>query len=185
MPVAKQFQYGKQDEKISGGKALEYGASTLMNFTNFGSESSRYHIESDGFEGNTILFEPLKASTNESGNAKSGLGFEIIIDKRKNGVDNLRTLVRLLEDKGRLKGNKANYKVTNAEGEVISKSFSWKHIYEDFEKDKETFRAFMIAAKEELEKFISRADDTAGTINPFDINATIIDLGDVGTADAA
>jgi len=185
MPVAKQFQYGKQDEKISGGKALEYGASALMNFTNFGSESSRYHIESDGFEGNTILFEPLKASTNESGNAKSGLGFEIIIDKRKNGVDNLRTLVRLLEDKGRLKGNKANYKVTNAAGEVISKNFSWKHIYEDFEKDKETFRAFMIAAKEELEKFISRADDNAGTINPFDINATIIDLGDMGAVEEA
>lgn len=185
-PQPKQFQYGKQDEKISGGKALEYGASALMNFTNFGSESSRYHMDSDGFEGNTILFEPLKVSTNESGNAKSGLGFEIIIDKRKNGVDNLRTLVQLLVAKGRLKGNKANYKVTDANGEVISKNFSWKHIYEDFEKDKETFKAFMIAAKEELEKFISRADDTAGTINPFDINATIIDLdGAVDIQDAA
>jgi hypothetical protein len=185
MPQAKQFQYGKQDEKISGGKALEYGASALMNFTNFGSESSRYHIDTDGFEGNTILFEPLKVSTNESGNAKSGLGFEIIIDKRKNGVDNLRTLVQLLVAKGRLKGNKANYKVCDENGEVISKNFSWKHIYEDFEKDKETFKAFMIAAKEELEKFISRADDTAGTINPFDINATIIDLGDMGAVEDA
>ena len=185
-PQPKQFQYGKQDEKISGGKALEYGASALMNFTNFGSESSRYHMDSDGFEGNTILFEPLKVSTNESGNAKSGLGFEIIIDKRKNGVDNLRTLVQLLVAKGRLKGNKANYKVCDENGEVISKNFSWKHIYEDFEKDKETFKAFMIAAKEELEKFISRADDTAGTINPFDINATIIDLdGATDIQDAA
>ena len=156
-----------------------------MNFSNFGSESSRYHIESDGFEGNTILFEPLKVSTNESGNAKSGLGFEIIIDKRKNGVDNLRTLVKLLDAKGRLKGNKANYKVTDANGEPISKSFSWKNIYEDFMKDKETYKAFMIAAKEELEKFISRADDTAGTINPFDINATIIDLGDMGKEEEA
>jgi hypothetical protein len=43
----------------------------------------------------------------------------------------------------------------------------------------------MIAAKEELEKFISRADDNAGTINPFDINATIIDLGDMGTVEEA
>lgn len=184
-PQPKQFQYGKQDEKISGGKALEYGASALMNFSNFGSESSRYHIESDGFEGNTILFEPLKVSTNESGNAKSGLGFEIIIDKRKNGVDNLRTLVKLLDAKGRLKGNKANYKVTDANGEPISKSFSWKNIYNDFMQDKETYKAFMIAAKEELEKFISRADDTAGTINPFDINATIIDLGDMGKEEEA
>lgn len=185
-PQPKQFQYGKQDEKISGGKALEYGASALMNFTNFGSESSRYHMDSDGFEGNTILFEPLKVSTNESGNAKSGLGFEIIIDKRKNGVDNLRTLVQLLVAKGRLKGNKANYKVCDANGEVISKNFSWKHIYEDFEKDKETFKTFMLAAKEELEKFISRADDTAGTINPFDINATIINLdGATDIQDAA
>lgn len=175
MPVAKQFQYGKQDEKISGGKALEYGASALLNFTNFGSESSRFHIETDGFEGNTILVEPIKASTNESGNAKSGLGFEIIIDKRKNGVDNLRTLVRLLDSKGRLKGNKANYKITNAAGEVISKNFSWKNIYKDLE-DKETYKAFMVAAKEELEKLISRADDDAGTINPFDIDAAINNL---------
>lgn len=176
MPTAKQFQYGKQDEKISGGKALEYGASALMNFTNFGSESSRYHMDSDGFEGNTILFEPLKVSTNESGNAKSGLGFEIIIDKRKNGVDNLRTLVRLLEDKGRLKGNKANYKVIDKNGEVCTKSFSWKNIYNDFMADKAAYKNFMIAAKEELEKFISRADEDAGSINPFDINMTLINL---------
>ena len=115
-------------------------------------------------------------STNESGNAKSGLGFEIIIDKRKNGVDNLRTLVKLLEEKGRLKGNKANYKVTDANGEVVSKNFSWKNIYNDFANDKETYKAFMVAAKEELEKFISRADETAGTIDPFDINATINNL---------
>lgn len=173
-PVAKQFQYGKQDEKISGGKALEYGASALMNFTNFGSESSRYHIDTDGFEGNTILFEPLKVSTNESGNAKSGLGFEIIIDKRENGVDNLRTLVKLLEAKGRLKGNKANYKVTDAKGEVISKNFSWKNIYKDFKNDPETKMKFLFAAKEELEKFISRADDREG--DAFDITANIIDL---------
>ena len=43
----------------------------------------------------------------------------------------------------------------------------------------------MVAAKEELEKFISRADDTAGTINPFDINATIINLDNVGPAEDA
>lgn len=175
-PQAKQFQYGKQDEKISGGKALEYGASAFLNFTNYGSESSRYHEDSDGFEGNTILFEPLKASTNESGNAKSGLGFDIIIDKRKSGIDNLRTLIRLLEEKGRLKGNKANYRVIGSDGEVCSERFAWKTVYKDFEKDPATYKSFMIAAKEELEKYISRACDDAGTIKPFNVDNILDEL---------
>ena len=73
----------------------------------------------------------------------------------------------------------------DANGEVISKNFSWKNIYNDFLQDKETYRTFMVAAKEELEKFISRADDTAGTINPFDINATIINLDNIGPSEEA
>ena len=175
----KQFQYGNKDVKISGGKSVEYNASALMTFTGEIKDDSRYHIETDGFEGNTILFEPTKVSTNESGNAKTGLGFRIVVDKRLNGADNIRTLVKFLEDKGRIKGDRRGYKVLSEKGEEISDKFSWKNIYEDFEKDKKTYRTFMVTAKQELEKLLADAPDVAGTIKPFSINSILNDLDSI------
>lgn len=170
----KQFQYGSNDERISGGSAVEFNAALVMNLTGISRDDSRFHIETDGFEGNTILFEPTKCSTNESGNEKSGLGFEIIVDKRHEGVDNIRTLIRLLVNKGRLKGNKAGYRVINSEGEVVGEKFTWKTVHEDFAKDHTTLALFYKAAKEELEKYISRAPEKiSGSIKPFDIDAML------------
>ena len=165
----KQFQYGNKDVKISGGKSVEYNASALMTFTGEIKDDSRYHMDTDGFDGNTVLFEPTKVSTNVSGNAKTGLGFRIIIDKRRNGVDNVRTLVKFLEDRGRIKGDRRGYKVLSPTGEEISDKFSWKNIYADLDKDLATKRVFMLAAKEELEKLLAPAPDVAGTINVFDL----------------
>jgi len=173
----KQFQYGSHDIKISGGKSVEYNASSVMSFTGEIKEDSRYYEAQDGFNGNTILYEPTKLSTNQSGNNKTGLGFRIVIDKTKNGVDNIRTLVLLLNSKGRLKGNKAGFKVLNEKGEEISEKFTWKKIYEDFAKNPETAKAFLTVSKEELEKYISPALDVAGTIKPFDINQALAELG--------
>lgn len=172
----KQFQYGNKDIKISGGKAIEYNASALMTFTGEIKEDSRYHVASDGFEGNTVLFEPTKVSTNESGNDKTGLGFRIVIDKRKNGVDNLRTLILLLNQKGRLKGNKAGYKVIDKSGEELTNRFTWKNVYEDFKNDLVAYKTFMLAAKEELEKLIAKAPDVAGDIDPFNIDKILSGL---------
>lgn len=172
----KQFQYGNKDIKISGGKALEYNASALMSFTGEIKEDSRYHVSTDGFEGNTVLYEPTKVSTNESGNIKTGLGFRLVIDKRLNGADNIRTLVKFLEDKGRIKGDRRGYKVISNKGEELSEKFSWKNIYDDFQKDKVTYKTFMIAAKEELEKLLADAPDVAGQINPFDVNKILSEL---------
>ena len=172
----KQFQYGNKDIKISGGRAVEYNTSALMTFTGEIKDDSRYHEDTDGFEGNTVLFEPTKVSTNESGNAKTGLSARIIIDKRRNGVDNLRTLVKFLEDKGRIKGDRRGYKVLSESGEEISEKFSWKNIYSDFADDKKTYRIFMLAAKEELTKLLAKAPDVAGQIDPFNINNILNDL---------
>jgi hypothetical protein len=97
--VKRQFQYGAHDIKISGGKSVEYNASSVMAFSGESKEDSRYYEQQDGFEGNTILYEPVKLSTNQSGNNKTGRGFRIVIDKTKNGVDNIRTLVLLLNSK--------------------------------------------------------------------------------------
>ena len=96
----------------------------------------------------------------------------------RNGADNLRTLVKFLEDKGRIKGDKRGYKVLNDKGEEISEKFSWKNIYTDFEKDKATFRTFMIVAKEELTKLLAKAPDVAGQIDPFNVNNILNNLGD-------
>ncbi len=172
----KQFQYGNKDIKISGGKAVEYNTSALMTFTGEIKEDSRYHVASDGFEGNTVLFEPTKVSTNESGNDKAGLGFRIVIDKRKNGVDNIRTLILLLNQRGRLKGNKAGYKVISKDGEELTNRFTWKNVYEDFKNDLVAYKTFMIAAKEELEKLIAKAPDVAGDIDPFNIGKILSGL---------
>ena len=172
----KQFQYGNKDIKISGGRTVEYNASALMTFTGEIKDDSRYHVDTDGFEGNTVLFEPTKVSTNESGNAKTGLSARIIIDKRKNGADNLRTLVKFLEDKGRIKGDRRGYKVLNDKGEEISEKFSWKNIYDDFLNDKETYKTFMLTAKEELTKLLAKAPDVAGQIDPFNVNNILNNL---------
>ena len=172
----KQFQYGNKDIKISGGRTVEYNASALMTFTGEIKDDSRYHVDTDGFEGNTVLFEPTKVSTNESGNAKTGLSARIIIDKRLNGADNLRTLVKFLEDKGRIKGDRRGYKVLNDKGEEISEKFSWKNIYDDFLNDKETYKTFMLTAKEELTKLLAKAPDVAGQIDPFNVNNILNNL---------
>ena len=126
-----------------------------------------------------MLFEPTKSSTNESGNEKTGLGFQIIVDKRKEGVDNLRTLVKFLDQRGRLKGNKAGYRVIDKHGEPVSEKFTWKKIYDDFKTDHESYRAFMLAAKEELETLIAKADDNSGRIDPFNVDKI---LGELDTA---
>ena len=175
--VKKQFQYGANDERISGGSAVEFNASSVLNFSGLVSEDSRFHEAQDGFEGNTVLFEPTKCSTNESGNAKTGLGFNIIIDKRREGVDNIRTLIEYLKQKGRLKGNKAGYRVIDERGEPISEKFTWKTCYEDFKNDIVTYKTFMTVAKQELEKLIAKAPvDVMGTIKPFSMDDIVEDL---------
>jgi hypothetical protein len=174
--VKKQFQYGSNDERISGGSAVEFNASAVINLSGIVKEDSRYHENTDGFEGNTVLFEPTKSSTNESGNEKTGLGFNIVVDKRKEGVDNIRTLILFLNQRGRLKGNKAGYRVVDKNGEIASEKFTWKNVYEDFKTDPVTYKSFMLAAKEELETLISKAEDTAGQIKPFSIENELNNL---------
>jgi hypothetical protein len=184
--VKKQFQYGANDERISGGSSVEFNASAVLNLSGLVSEDSRFHEAQDGFEGNTVLFEPTKCSTNESGNVKTGLGFNIIIDKRREGVDNIRTLIEYLKQKGRLKGNKAGFRVIDEHGEPISEKFTWKTCYEDFKNDINTYRVFMMTAREELEKLIAKAPvDVMGTIKPFSMDDIIDDLTNTIVKEAA
>lgn len=174
--VKKQFQYGSADERISGGSAVEFNASAVINMTGISSPDSRFHMNSDGFEGNTVLFEPTKSSTNVSGNEKEGLGFEIIIDKGADGVDNIRTLIRFMYNRGRLKGNKAGYTVIDEKGELVGNKFTWKNVYKDFAEDPETQKLFLKACHNELNKLIAKADEESqGSIEVFDLDAFCAD----------
>lgn len=169
-PPKKQFQYGDAGTKMAGGRAVEYNASAVMIFNAEVSADSRYEEATDGFTGNTVLYEPYKISTNQSGNKRSGRGFRIVVDKTKNGCDNLRTLVLFLNERGRLKGNKAGFKVLNKDGsEACESRFTWKKIYEDFKENQELYKAFLMASKEELDTLIAPALDVAGQIKPFSI----------------
>lgn len=170
-PPQKQFGYGSVNERISGGTAVEFNASTVMNLTGINSSDAIYTKEQDGFNGNRTMFEPTKASTNESGNKKTGRGFELVIDRDENGVDNIRSLILFLKSKNRLKGNAAGYKALNENGEEVTGRFSWRHVHEDFEKDPESYKNFMKVAKEELVKLISHSDENAaGRINPLNLD---------------
>lgn len=177
-PPKKQFQYGSASDRMAGGRAVEYNASTVATFTGEIKDDSRYHMNTDGFEGNTVLFEPTKVSTNKSGNVKTGLGFKIIINKQgeRAGCDNIRTLIKLLDQNGRLRGNRAGWVVLDPSGAPISNKFTWKNVYSDFEKDPDTFKTFMKVAKEELEKLIAPAVDNSGKIKPFDVESILNDL---------
>ena len=150
---------------------LQLNASSVINMTGITSPDSRFHMQTDGFEGNTVLFEPTKSSTNASGNDKEGLGFEIIIDKGSEGVDNVRTLIRFMYNRGRLKGNKAGYTVIADNGELVGNKFTWKNVYKEFKEDKETERAFFKACFTELNKLVAKADEESqGSIQVFDID---------------
>lgn len=169
--VKKQFQYGNNDERISGGSAVEFNASAVINFSGLVGTDTRFNIDKDGFEGNTVLVEPVKSSTNESGNEKTGLGFDLIIDKRKNGVDNLRSLIMYMKKCGRLKGNSAGYKLIDKDGNEMTDKFTWKHCYDEFAKNQKDYVTFMGECKKELEKVLSRSyEETSGTIDPFDFD---------------
>jgi hypothetical protein len=168
--VRKQFQYGRNDERMSGGSAVEFNASTVMDFTGNSDPKTRFTVEQDGFEGNLVLFEPTKVSTNESGNEKSGRGFDLVIDKRRDGVDNFRSTILFLIDRGRISGNKASYRLINKDGAKVGESFKWKSIHNDFANDKETRALFMAIAKEEMMTLVAPADETLpGTINVIDL----------------
>ena len=75
-----------------------------------------------------------------------------------------------MESRGRLKGNKAGYRVLDKSGEPLSEGrFTWKKIYDDFANDKATYKAFIQVSLEELNTLIAKAPVVAGEIKVFNI----------------
>ena len=123
-PVARQQNYLKQDESIPGGKTMLYYPYNIIKLTALPSDN--FTMESDGFEGHLVRFEPIKSSSNQSGNDSKGISFEQVFSF-KEGFDSLRSLILYGRENGFIEGNKTRYKFKN-DPEC---TFSWKNIYNE------------------------------------------------------
>ena len=125
VPVAKQQNYLKQDESIPGGKTMLYYPFNIIKLTAKTSDS--FDDETDGFTGHIVMVEPLKSSSNQSGNNSKGISFEMVFSQ-KYGFDSLRSLILYGRAHGQLDGNRNRLKFKGDD----SFTFSWK----DLDKEK-------------------------------------------------
>lgn len=124
IPVAKQQNYLKQDESIPGGKTMIYYPFNIIKLT--AKPSDDFTVDGDGFAGHMVMIEPIKSSSNQSGNNSKGISFELVFS-HKEGFDNLRSLVMYGRDRGIIEGNKARLKFKdNPEC-----TFVWKNVHKE------------------------------------------------------
>lgn len=172
MAPKKQFMYGSASVKLSGGNAVGYSATNIITLTGDGSNDGKYTKDKDGFNGGRTLFEPTKVTTNKSGNAKLGMGYWLVVDADRQDFDNMRSLLLFMDQKGRLQGNKAGWLILGEDGKpVTDKKIRWKTVYQDFAKDKQLFKTFIIETEKELRKLMSKSTDDE--IDVLDIDEII------------
>ena len=124
IPVAKQQNYLKQDESIPGGKTMIYYPFNIVKLT--AKPSDDFTEEGDGFAGHIVMIEPIKSSSNQSGNNSKGISFEMVFS-HKYGFDPLRTMINYGRDRGLIEGNKARLKFKDDD----SFTFTWKNLYKE------------------------------------------------------
>ena len=120
-PIAKQQNFLKQDESIPGGKTMLYYPYNIIKLT--AKPSDDFHVETDGFNGHIVMFEPIKSSSNQSGNDKKGLSFEMVFSFQE-GFDTLRTMIWYGKTYGFIEGNKNRMRFKGDD----SFTFSWKDL---------------------------------------------------------
>lgn len=123
-PVAKQQNYLKQDESIPGGKTMIYYPFNIIKLT--ARPSDDFTEESDGFAGHMVMVEPIKSSSNQSGNNSKGISFELVFS-HKTGFDSLRSIIMYGRDRGIVEGNKNRMKFK----EDPSFTFNLKDVYKE------------------------------------------------------
>lgn len=126
IPVAKQQNYLKQDESIPGGKTMLYYPFNIIKL--IAKPSDDFVTQVDGFNGHIVMVEPIKSSSNQSGNNSKGISFELVFSF-KNGFDPLRSIIIYGKNKGLIEGNKSKLKFRDDP----SFTFAFKDI--DKEKD--------------------------------------------------
>lgn len=124
IPVAKQQNYLKQDESIPGGKTMLYYPFNIVKL--IAKPSDDFTEESDGFSGHIVMVEPIKSSSNQSGNNSKGLSFEMVFSF-KYGFDPLRTMIIYGKEIGAIEGNKTRMKFKDDD----SFTFSFKNIMQE------------------------------------------------------
>lgn len=123
-PVAKQQNYLKQDESIPGGKTMLYYPFNIIKLT--ARPGDDFTEDSDGFAGHMVMVEPIKSSSNQSGNNSKGISFEMVFS-HKQGFDSLRTIIMYGRDHGIIEGNKNRMKFKDDP----SYTFNLKDIYKE------------------------------------------------------
>lgn len=126
IPVSKQQNYLKQDESIPGGKTMLYYPFNIIKLT--ARPSDDFTEESDGFAGHIVMVEPIKSSSNQSGNNSKGVSFEMVF-AFKYGFDPLRTMILYGKDIGAIEGNKTRMKFKDDD----SFTFNLKNIMKEKE----------------------------------------------------
>ena len=107
IPVAKQQNFLKQDEIIPGGKTMLYYPYNIIKLT--AKPGDDYTEDGDGFAGHMVMIEPIKSSSNQSGNSSKGVSFEMVFSF-KHGFDTLRTMIMYGKEYGMIEGNKSRLK---------------------------------------------------------------------------
>lgn len=135
-PVTKQQNFLKQDESIPGGKTMIFYPFNIIKLT--AKPSDDYSEESDGFSGHIVMVEPVKSSSNQSGNNSKGVSFEMVFTY-KYGFDPLLTLIRYAKNRGIIEGNKTRMKFKDNPAYTfslknINKEKDEKPIWEDLKK---------------------------------------------------
>ena len=106
-PVAKQQNFLKQDEIIPGGKTMIFYPFNIIKLT--AKPSDDFTEEGDGFAGHIVMVEPIKSSSNQSGNNSKGISFELVFNF-KYGFDPLLSLINYGVNNGIIEGNRNRMK---------------------------------------------------------------------------
>lgn len=121
IPVARQQNFLKQNESIPGGKTMLYYPFNIIKLT--AKPSDDFSKDSDGFSGHVVMVEPVKSSSNQSGNNSKGVSFELVFSFQ-HGFDSLRSIIMYGRDNGLIEGNKNRMKFKGDD----SFTFTWKEI---------------------------------------------------------
>lgn len=158
LPVAKQQNFLKQDESIPGGRSLIYSAQNIVKLVARTSDS--FSEDTDGFSGYIVMIEPVKSSSNQSGNNSKGISFELVFSQ-KTGFDSLRSLILYGRDNGLILGNKPKLKFKDDD----SFTFNWKNLYTEI-KEHPIYENVFKYIVPTLEKHLSFIDPSERTFDP-------------------
>jgi adenylate kinase family enzyme len=151
----RQQNYLDSSEAIPGGKAPMFNAFNALKMVAKPNVNDTFTEDRDGFAGHPVICEPIKSSSNQSGNTRAGKSFEMIF-AHKSGFDNLRSLIWYGKQREIIVGNMPSMKFA----EDPSYSFSWKNIHKDKDENPiwDGIKKFIIPDLEKQLSFVEPAD---------------------------